>query len=157
MIIDTLANRSLYSHLHPRLNAALEYLATTDFSTLAKGSYALEGKSLFAIISDYTTVARGTEPFEVHRRYIDVQYIVSGEEEFGFLPKPAHQQPCSAYNDERDFEEYSYDLNQAAASYVALKSGMFAIFYPDDAHMPCCTLGAESQVRKVVVKVQIAD
>jgi YhcH/YjgK/YiaL family protein len=157
MIIDTLTNRALYSALHPRIAAALEYLASTDFSQLEKGAYELEGKALFAIISDYTTVERGTEPFEVHRKYIDVQYIVSGEEEFGYLPRPKQQIPCTSYDNNRDFEEYSYPLNQASASYVGLRSGMFALFFPDDAHMPCCHLDAESSVRKVVIKVRIED
>lgn len=157
MIIDTLTNRALYGALHPRIATALEYLAATDLSQLDKGVYELEGKALFAIVSDYSTVTRGTEPFEVHRKYIDVQYIVSGEEEFGYLPLPQQQTPCTAYDSSRDFEEFSYSQNQARASYVALRSGMFALFFPNDAHMPCCHLDGESRVKKVVIKVRIED
>ncbi|MFQ6370633.1 YhcH/YjgK/YiaL family protein [Shewanella sp. YIC-542] len=157
MIIDTLANRALYGAIHPRITSALEYLAATDFNLLETGVYELDGKSLFAVVDDYTTVAPGTSPFEVHRKYIDVQYIARGEEAFGYLPMPQQQAPCQPYNTERDFENFSYEQNRAKASYIALRRGMFAVFFPEDAHMPCCTLEQESQVRKVVVKVRIDD
>jgi YhcH/YjgK/YiaL family protein len=151
MILDTLANRHLYLHLSPRLNTALEHLATTDFSTLPKGKYELDGDRLFVIVNDYDTKPREVEPFEVHRKYIDVQYVVSGEEECGYLPL-AQQRESKPYYEPHDYAEFDYQENSRDAAFFPLKAGMFAIFFPGDIHMP--GTGAEPiSVRKVVVKV----
>ncbi|WP_351089852.1 YhcH/YjgK/YiaL family protein, partial [Shewanella sp. S1-49-MNA-CIBAN-0167] len=91
-----LANRHLYTQLSPRLAKALAHLADTDFSQLEVGNYPLEGKDIFVIVNDYETKPKEIEPFEVHQQYIDVQYVVSGEEEFGYLPL-ANQTPSKPY------------------------------------------------------------
>ncbi|MCH4295839.1 YhcH/YjgK/YiaL family protein [Shewanella sp. 3B26] len=151
MIVDKLENRHRYTSLHPRITAALEFLAGTDLTALPKGRHTIDGDNLFAIVNDYLTQPAGTEPFETHRRYADVQFVVSGEEAFGYLPLE-QQQPLAAYNEAHDFIEYDYEQNREAASFIPLKANMFAIFMPEDMHMP----GTGEQpvaVRKVVCKV----
>ncbi|RTR31736.1 YhcH/YjgK/YiaL family protein [Shewanella atlantica] len=153
MIVDTLNNLDLYAHISPRLAAALAHLAETDFTQLEVGNYELEGKDLFVIVNDYETKPREVEPFEVHKHYIDVQYVVSGEEEFGYLPL-ADQLPSMAYNAEHDYAEFDYETNKNEAAFIPLKAGMFAIFFPDDMHMPGTSV-TPKRVRKVVIKVKI--
>ncbi|GIU27892.1 YhcH/YjgK/YiaL family protein [Shewanella schlegeliana] len=152
MIVDTLANRQLYTAINPRIAKALEHLATTDFSQLEVGKYELEGKDLFVIVNDYQTKPKELEPFEVHQQYIDVQYVVSGEEEFGYLPL-ANQTPSKAYNSEHDYANFDYESNKDDAAFIPLKAGMFALFFPGDIHMPGTGANA-SQVRKIVIKVR---
>ncbi|WP_144212580.1 YhcH/YjgK/YiaL family protein [Shewanella donghaensis] len=153
MIVDTLSNHQLYHPLSPRLSTALAHLAATDFSQYEVGSYPLEGKDIFVIVNDYQTKPKHTEPFEVHQRYIDVQYVVSGEEEFGYVPL-ADQTPLAPYHTEHDFTEFDYESNKDQAAFIPLKAGMFAIFFPDDMHMPG-TSDTPQDVRKVVIKVKI--
>ena len=38
---------------------------------------------------------------------------------------------------------------------VQVRAGQYAIFYPDDAHIPSCAWGAPAEVLKVVVKVKV--
>lgn len=153
MIVDTLDNAAQYTHLGVRISKALQHLVDTDFSQLEVGNYELEGKDLFVIVNDYETKPREAEPFEVHRRYIDVQYVVSGEEEFGYLPL-ADQIPSKPYFEKHDYAEYDYESNKADAAFIPLKAGMFALFFPQDMHMPG-TSATPKAVRKVVVKVRI--
>ncbi|MBB1316306.1 YhcH/YjgK/YiaL family protein [Shewanella sp. SR43-4] len=153
MIVDTLTNRHLYTSLSPRLAKALAHLAETDFSQLEVGNYPIEGKDIFVIINDYETKPKETEPFEVHRQYIDVQYVVSGEEEFGYLPL-ANQTPSKPYFDKHDYAEFDFQSNQDDAAFIPLKAGMFALFFPGDIHMPG-TSATPQKVRKVVIKVRI--
>ena len=153
MIVDTLTNRHLYTSLSPRLAKALAHLAETDFSQLEVGNYPIEGKDIFVIINDYETKPKETEPFEVHRQYIDVQYVVSGEEEFGYLPL-ANQPPSKPYFDKHDYAEFDFQSNQDDAAFIPLKAGMFALFFPGDIHMPG-TSATPQKVRKVVIKVRI--
>ncbi|GIU02974.1 YhcH/YjgK/YiaL family protein [Shewanella morhuae] len=153
MIVDTLANRHIYQSLSPRLATALAHLATTDFSQLPVGNYPLDGDNIFVIVNDYQTEPKSTKPFEVHQKYIDVQYVVSGEEEFGYLPL-ADQTPSKAYFEKHDYAEFDYQSNKADASFVQLKAGMFALFFPGDIHMPGAG-DVATAVRKVVIKVKI--
>ncbi|MGI2068227.1 YhcH/YjgK/YiaL family protein [Shewanella sp. MF08487] len=153
MIVDTLANRHIYQSLSPRIATALAYLATTDFSQLTVGNYPLDGDNIFVIVNDYQTEPKSTNPFEVHQKYIDVQYVVSGEEEFGYLPL-ADQTPSKAYFEKHDYAEFDYQTNKADASFVQLKAGMFALFFPGDIHMPGAG-DVATAVRKVVIKVKI--
>ncbi|MCL1051945.1 YhcH/YjgK/YiaL family protein [Shewanella abyssi] len=153
MIVDTLANRNLYSHISPRIAKALAHLSETDFSQLEVGTYELDGKDLFVIVNDYETKPREMEPFEVHQQYIDVQYVFSGEEEFGYLPL-ADQTPSKPYFAKHDYAEFDYQSNKDAAAFIPFKAGMFALFFPEDMHMPG-TSATPKQVRKVVIKVKI--
>lgn len=153
MIVDTLDNRDLYQHIHPRIAQALEHIAQTDFSLLDVGSYELDGKNLFVIVNDYQTQPKELTFFEAHQQYIDVQYVASGEEEFGYLPL-TDQTPSKPYFAKHDYASYDYLANKNAASFIPFKAGMFALFFPQDIHMPGVGL-TQSNVRKVVIKVKI--
>ncbi|AQS38153.1 uncharacterized protein, YhcH/YjgK/YiaL family [Shewanella psychrophila] len=153
MIVDTLINKDLYSSINPRITRALAHLAETDFTKVDVGSYELDGKNIFVIVNDYETKPRAVEPFEVHQQYIDVQYVVSGEEEFGYLPL-AEQTPSRPYFAKHDYAEFDYENNKYEAAFIPFKAGMFAIFFPQDMHMPG-TSETPQQVRKVVIKVKI--
>ncbi|WP_153912532.1 YhcH/YjgK/YiaL family protein [Shewanella sp. TC10] len=153
MVVDSLTHHQLYHALSPRLAKALNHLAETDFTQAEVGTYPLEGKDIFVIVNDYHTKPKHTEPFEVHQQYIDVQYVVSGEEEFGYLPL-AEQTPLAPYHQEHDFTEFDYESNKNDAAFIPLKAGMFALFFPGDMHMPG-TLDTPTAVRKVVIKVKV--
>ncbi|MCL1066739.1 YhcH/YjgK/YiaL family protein [Shewanella olleyana] len=153
MVVDSLTHHQLYHSLSPRLAKALNHLAETDFTQAEVGTYPLEGKDIFVIVNDYHTKPKHTEPFEVHQQYIDVQYVVSGEEEFGYLPL-ADQTPLAPYHQEHDFTKFDYESNKKDAAFIPLKAGMFALFFPEDIHMPG-TLDTPTAVRKVVIKVKV--
>ncbi|MDD5712401.1 MAG: YhcH/YjgK/YiaL family protein [Smithellaceae bacterium] len=148
MIIDRIGNIGSYLHLDKGIAAALEYVRNADFSTIAPGKYEIDGDRMFAIVSEYTTQDRRNCKLEAHRKYIDVQYVVTGSEWFGYAP--LHDRiPASAYSDEQD--EALYD---GEASFIKFGAGMFAIFFPEDLHMP--GTGKEpTKVKKVVVKVGV--
>jgi len=148
MIIDTIENARLYSDLGPRIAAALDYLTTTDFTSMALGKHVIDGERLFAIVNEYQTIPCAQVELEGHRRYIDVQYLVAGSELIGYAPL-AGQVPCKEYDNAED-----YVLFRGEASFVRISVGMFAILYPHDLHMPCIGEPPTS-VRKVVMKVMI--
>lgn len=152
MILDTLANHEQYATLHPGIALALQHLAVTDYSQAEIGRHNIDGDNVFAIVNDYAPRDRTTAPFEIHRDYIDVQFVVSGEEACGCLPL-AGRTPDTEYNAQRDFAEFHSAPLLDKANFVTLKAGMFAIFFPEDIHMPGAAPGSE-QVRKVVVKVR---
>lgn len=103
----------------------------------------------FAIEQIYLTKPRSEGFFESHRKYIDVQVMVEGEEmmEVEDITRLA---VATAYNPERDFIKYA---DTAAASVLRMRAGDVAVFFPEDAHMPTLQLNGAVLVRKTVVKV----
>jgi YhcH/YjgK/YiaL family protein len=150
MIIDTLQNASLYHNLGPAFIKAFEYLASTDFSKVVKGKYEIDSTRIFAIVNEYDTVAAFSEQMEAHRKHIDVQYIVSGEELIGH-DWLRQQTPSKAYDEAADYMLFG----EKPSFFSRLEQGMFAIFFPTDLHMPNIMVNGASPVKKVVIKINI--
>lgn len=147
MILDRLENARLYLGLHPHIDQALTFLMDQTFNTLPIGRHTIT-PGLDAIIDEYETQAADTSHYEAHKRYIDVQYIVSGDEYMGIAPL-TNQQPSQAYDEEKDFALY-----QVAGQMIHVKTGMFVVFFPSDLHMPC--IGTPPRkIRKVVMKALV--
>ena len=149
MIIDRIENAKQYQGLSLRLKKALRYISKTDFTQLENGTYDVVKDEIFAIVNRFETIDAKLEKPEVHRKYIDVQYVFEGEETLGFAIK--HSQPIyKEYNKEEDYELYDAELD-----YVKFNKGMFAIFFPNDLHAPSVHLNKVTSASKVVVKVLI--
>jgi YhcH/YjgK/YiaL family protein len=148
MVVDQLQNASQYYALGPSLEKALRYLQNTDLAGMAPGRYELDGKALFVIVQEYEGKPREQGAWEAHRQYLDVQYVVSGSELFGYA-NTAHLQ-AGAYDPERDFLALQGD-----GDFFVLRQGSFVILAPQDAHMPSLAVAAPQPVKKAVVKVRI--
>ncbi|MFZ5496695.1 MAG: YhcH/YjgK/YiaL family protein [Verrucomicrobiota bacterium] len=105
----------------------------------------------FAIDQVYEPKARPDGFFESHRKYIDVQVLVEGEElmEVEDIARLTVSQP---YLEERDFIKYA---DTTAASVLRMRSGDMAVFFPEDGHMPSLRWRGAGLVRKTVVKVPV--
>jgi YhcH/YjgK/YiaL family protein len=105
----------------------------------------------FALEQVYFTRERQNCFFESHKKYIDIQFILEGEElievsDVSFL------KPISEYDDKADLIKYETKNDN---SIIRLRKGDVAIFYPQDAHMPCIMTKKKMKVIKTVVKVPI--
>lgn len=151
MIVDELRNWRRYAAL-AELAPAFAWLEEHAGEDLPEGRLEIEGDDLFALPQSYPAKPVEGARFEAHRRYADIQLVVAGQEMIGYAPT-ASLSVETPYDDGKDIEFYP---QPAVWSPVALTAGMFAVFYPEDAHMPCCRVGgAEGVVRKVVVKVRV--
>ncbi len=154
MIIDDLQQAALYAGLGTRIQRALAWLAETDFNTIPTGRYPLDGDHLFAMVSRYTTKTPDHAVWESHRRYIDVQYVATGEERMGWAPLSRAPAIQTEYSSERDVIFY-----ESGEDTLKFTAGQFMILYPDDVHAPglAVDLQTPSEVVKVVIKVAVAD
>jgi YhcH/YjgK/YiaL family protein len=149
MIIDQLKNWRRYAAL-AELRPAFEFLQRhADGRNLPDGRMEIRGDRLFAMVQTYRPKPVAEGRFEAHRRYADVQYIAAGAEMIGHAPTETLKTE-TRYNAEKDIAFYAQPRRYTA---LAMPAGTFAVFYPEDAHMPCCRLDADGQVRKIVVKV----
>lgn len=146
MIIDKLANSTVYATLHPGIATALGFLASPHVTNLAPGRYDIAGDDIYAIVDKCQGRGREESPLEVHKRYIDVQYVVSGDEWMGWAPYA----DCSLDQDGFSSDQDIGLCMERPQSWVQVLPGYFAIFYPSDAHAPLAGMG---EVHKIVVKV----
>lgn len=148
MIIDTLTNLERYAPLHPRFARAFAWLCRCQETALAPGRLVLEEDDIYLTVMDVELRPVDAAVLECHRRYVDVQVVLSGgNEQMGWAPLA--QMPASAvYDDAKDCA-----LGQAPlASCLTVAPGHFVIFFPEDAHAPCLGSGP---VRKAVMKVRV--
>lgn len=151
MIVDKLSNISLYVDLIPQLFEVEKFIIDHRLdSDLDCGKYLIDGNKLFALVQQYQTKNSNDVKWESHRKYIDVQFIYGGEELVGYSPME-ELIPLVDYNDENDIIFYSGPRNYTG---VTLSEGMFAIFYPGEGHLPCCISESQSNVKKIVFKIQ---
>ncbi|WP_027125917.1 YhcH/YjgK/YiaL family protein [Gelidibacter mesophilus] len=149
MILDKLENIELYKAIHPGVAKALDYIKNTNFNELPMGRHEIEGDDLFVIYKEYQTKQVDGNLLESHLKYIDVQYIIEGVEQMGITMRHG-QTPKKAYDNVDD-----YMLFDEPFDVITVHKGMYAIFFPDDIHMPDITTGEPSNVKKAVVKVKI--
>ncbi|HEY5585181.1 MAG TPA: YhcH/YjgK/YiaL family protein [Ruminiclostridium sp.] len=151
MILDTLDNISLYTALNSRFEKAFRFLKDTALESLNVGKYQIDGEDIFALVQSYTTSASEEKRWEAHKKYIDIQYVVTGNEINEWIPTDMLK-VLEEYSDEKDIAFFKEPDQWTSAK---LKDGYFTIFFPEDAHKPGCLIETPSQVKKVVVKVKI--
>ena len=149
MIIDKIENADLYKNLGERIKRSIDYIRGTDLKKLQPGKYEVDADNIFALISEYQTKTEAEGKLEAHKKYIDVQYVIAGEELMGYAPL-GNQQTLEAYKEENDIIFY-----KGEKVFIKVTEGMFAIFFPEDVHMPGISVNQKSLVKKLVIKVKI--
>lgn len=139
--------------LPPPLQRAIRHLKTTDFAALPTGNYDLEGKDMIVQVIDMTTKPVEENRPEVHRKYIDVQFLCHGSERIGVADDTGRNVVAKDMLAERDLLFYEGMENEST---LQMHPGNFAVFFPWDVHRPACHAGQPAPIRKVVVKVALA-
>ena len=83
MIIDKLENSCNYCFSNRKINKAMKFLLNTDFRNKESGKYEIEGDELFYYVSNYITKTVSESEPELHKKYIDIQYLAEGTERIG--------------------------------------------------------------------------
>ena len=148
MIKDKLDRANTYYILSEGIKIGFEWLKSQDLKNLSDGKYVIDSERIYANVQTYLT--KQSAPYEAHREYIDIQYMISGEEKIGV----ADYSKCSIkvpYDKEKDIEF----LDSNNDSYQLLRERDFLLLFPHDAHQPSLCVENQINVKKVVVKVQI--
>ncbi len=148
MIIDYLENLRSYSGISSNMDKAIEFILNTDLEKLHVGRNEVCGNDIFANVMEAQPRTKEEAPIEIHRKYIDIQIPLTGDEVMGYTPKA--QLPDAEYN--ADSDAALYPVGMLAAEYFNVKRSMFTVFFPQDGHAPAVT---PVKLRKVIVKVAI--
>ena len=149
MILDKLEHAGWYETLNKNFKKGFDYLKNTDLLNAEIGKFEIDGKNVFAIISEYDSKKHEDCRLEAHRTYADIQFIIAGREAIGYTPL-CNQEVTAEYIPEKDIIFFSGETTQ-----LPLEAGMFAIFFPQDIHRPCMQIDGPEKVKKVVIKVKL--
>ncbi len=147
MVIDSLENLEKYASLNPLFAQAIDFLKSNDLNALEIGKIELKGKDLYVNVAQTKPKAKEEAKLETHIDYIDIQVPLSGTEIMGYTAAKDCIPADAPYNAEKDITFFE----GLAESYIAVKPGMFAIFFPQDGHAPGIT---SDGVKKIIVKVK---
>lgn len=146
MVVDKLENFEKYASLNPLFADVVAFLKATDLNTHELGKMTLKEGELTVNFAEVYPKSKEEVKLETHNDFIDIQIPLSGIEQMGYTPRA-------------DLPEEEYDAGKdrtfykgLAQDYLAIKPGMFAIFFPEDAHAPGVT---PDGVKKVIIKVRV--
>ena len=147
MVLDTLVQSGRYAGLHPSFARAFTFLRTADLASLPPGRHDIDGDRMYVSIDHVEGRGREGARLEAHRRYIDIQLTIDGDEEIGWSPLASceHPTPFDAAKDAGFFDD-------RPGAWLAVPRGTFAIFFPQDAHAP---LAGHGRLKKAIVKVAV--
>ena len=151
MIYDNINNIDLYKGISEDIYLGLKFLKNVT-PEIENGVHELSHR-VKAIVSEYKTKEVNEYGYEAHKKFIDIQYLLNGTEKICCLPIDALKE-TKPYNE--DFEAAFYTANTNPIE-MTLGNGNFAVFYPQDGHMPCLCVEKLENVKKIVVKVRIEE
>jgi biofilm protein TabA len=130
---------------------AFAFLRDSNLLTLKPGKYMIDGDNAYATITEAPSKTFEQSAWESHRKYIDLQYVIKGEEKIGVAPV-ATAAVIKPYDDARDAVNY----NTEGQFYIATP-GTFFLFFPGDAHRPNIKVDGYDIVKKLVIKIRMAE
>lgn len=151
MIKDSLKYTKNYCNLSQKIKLGLEYLSNNNLKDVENGKYNIDGEDVFINIQDYYTKPQNQGKWEAHRKYIDIQFMISGYEKVGVGPIDDFIK-SETYNELKDLEFFQTDK---ALQFVEIKENDFLILFPNDVHMPQISIKESSYVKKAVLKIAV--
>lgn len=148
LVLDTLANAARYAGMHPGFARAFEFLVTTDLPALAPGRHEIDGDRIYVSIDHKDGRGENGARLEVHRRYIDIQYTIDGNELIGWMPIARASSPDGDFDATKDIGFFA----DRPSTWVSVPPGSFTIFFPHDAHAP---LAGQGLLKKAIVKIAV--
>ena len=130
---------------------AFAFLRDSNLLTLKPGKYVIDGDNAYATITEAPSKTFEQSAWESHRKYIDLQYVIKGEEKIGVAPI-ATATVIKPYDDSRDAANYNAD----GQYYIAIP-GTFFLFFPGDAHRPNIKVDGYDIVKKLVIKIRMVE
>jgi biofilm protein TabA len=153
LIVDHINNWKIHFK-NPIWEIVFKELKTLNGSTPAAEKKLLNDDIILKVFENKTiTQADPAAELETHRKYIDIHTTLSGSERIDWYPASLLK-VRTQYNAAEDAEYYEWQ--EPAYASIIMHPGIFAAFWPEDAHMPGLVTEEKSQViRKAVFKISI--
>lgn len=152
MILDIIENAASYAGLHTGVDMVLKAAAAYTPENFENGRVDLDGDRVFMNRFSYESNDPANAKYEAHRVYIDVMYIVEGEETIYVKPTTQLSNITMDYDPARDILMAEFDKDGTP---VHMTAGSFIVLMPQDAHAPGCWYESSKTVKKIVGKVRV--
>lgn len=136
--------------LSEKIKFAIEYIDNLDKTNIEIGIHQVNDDFYYSV-QEYITQEESKCILESHRKYVDIQWILDGEEAFN-ITDIAGLQCIIAYSDEKDIIFWKPIQNMMR---MVLKAASYAVLYPKNAHMGGIAVSKPVKVKKIVGKVRI--
>lgn len=147
MILDSLKNKEQYVSLHPRFKQVFDYIDTHDLASMELGRHDVDGDNIFVMVQELELRPLEQARLELHRKYIDIQLVLRGDEEvFGWSEKKDCLKPEAEFDEAKDIQLF-VDTPQC---FYTVREGQFSVLYPEDGHAPMLGKG---KVKKCIFKI----
>jgi len=150
MFFSNISIAKKYNYLEDKFLAAYKWLEETDLASLPVGSYPVLGDTVVANVQEYTSIKWEEGSFETHEKYFDIQYVVSGKEQFGFCKRDG-----LVVKEQIEANDLIFYEEPALSGSVLLQEGDLIVVAPEDAHKPRCQADGPEPVKKIVIKVAL--
>src|SRR5690606_3382510 len=110
------------------------------------GRTEINGDQMYVNVMEFDAKSPEDHLAEKHESYIDLQYLIEGEETIGYSSLRDDSKAVQAYDSEQDYALYTPVADEILLN---LKPGMFAVFFPNDIHRP--GMGKPGKIKKAVV------
>jgi len=148
VILGRIKQADRYLNLNPRFAEAFAFLRQKGLAEFTEGRHDIDGDNIYAVVIRGTGKPHSQAKLEVHRKYIDVQYVVFGHDDMGWKDGRLCEDSEGPYDPQTDAELFS----DIPSTWITVGPGDFAIFFPEDAHAPAA---GENEFHKAVVKVVV--
>lgn len=149
MIIDNIKNYKKYLCVHPAFKEAFECLASLDEKSENK-KYVVDGENCFVNLSTYFNKPASECSFESHKKYIDIQMVVSGHEQIYV----ADSDMLFCKDDRLDGDDIAFYIDCGDYNVADLLPGDFVVLFPGEAHKPLVAPGEPVETKKAVAKIK---
>lgn len=148
MIVDYIQYYMKYADIVPGFIEGFQFaLSLKDKSA---GRYELN-EDIYAMVQEGVTEELNEGAYESHKKYIDVQIMVEGEEVMKWQ-EVNHLKESIPYNEEKDAEFRIGDGDS-----IHVKKDMFYLVFPQDAHKPCRHEEIPTIYKKIVLKIRYKE
>ncbi len=155
MIAGKCSELKLYENLHPRFAKAIDFLETLMAQDPADGRYVMPEceipEEIYINVMHYDAKPHEAAKMEYHKKYIDVQVIVEGEEMM-LLPADHLSEEMTPYQEAKDCG-FMKMIPESECHRIVAKAGSFCVFFPGEEHAPSLENGKPSHVSKMVLKI----
>lgn len=146
MIVCPFKDLKRYASVIPGLEEAIAAVEAVKSLEPATVPLSNGGKIL---VQQGTTKSCVGQEIEAHREFLDIQYIVTGEETVGWAPIDTLT-PSGEFDTAKDKGMYT------GKNYpMEIAEGYCYVVYPEDAHAPSVHLDEAHNIIKMVIKLEV--
>lgn len=139
-----------YFTFKDRWDMAFEFLASNDLQNMSR-RVDLDGNNVYVMVSDYNSKEKSETSYEVHKKYVDIQYVAVGEELMGKATLGQVGEFTRPFNESGDIGYFAYE----DGDYFLANPGTFFIFFPDEVHRPSIKVNESIPIKRIVVKILV--